>query len=233
MRKHLHRLKGVNQNENKGGDDAKLDEIKSKSAVTGDECVTIIRSFGKNKNNKRLAAYMLSSKVTALTCAQMSLILKEFTEGSSDDMIEGLQSFAPKIPDRHNKQIILDVFSSQTDKDRADQILSMSGPTAPGAPPPIGLPPPGMPPPPPPYGPPPPPPPPAYYGGPPLPPPPPPMYGPPMPPPPVGMIVGPPPPPVMVMAPPPPPIYVPPVTPYRNHYYHRGYYGRRSSCSIQ
>jgi len=232
MRKHLHRLKGVNWNENKGGDDAKLDEIKNKSAVTGDECVTIVRGFGKNKNNKRLAAFMLSSKVTALTCAQMSLILKEFTEGSSDDMIEGLQSFAPKITDRHNKQIILDVFSSQTDKDRADQILGMSGPKAPGAPPPLGLPPPGMPPPPPPYGP-PPPPPPAYYGGPPLPPPPPPMYGPPLPPPPVGMIVGPPPPPMIVMAPPPPPIYVPPVMPYRNHYSHRGHYRRRSSCSIQ
>jgi len=236
MRRHLHRLNRLNLNQNKNDEDAKLDEIKKKTAVTGDECVQLIRSFDKNKNNKRLAAYMLSSKVTALTCAQMALILGEFSSGSPDDMIEGLQSFAPKITDRNNKQIIIDVFKSQTDKDRADQILSMSGPHAPGMmQPPMGPPPPGMPPPPPPYGPGPPPPPP-YYGGPPMPPPPPPMYGAPPPPPPMGMIVGPPPPPVVVMQQPPPPIYVPPIQPYRPHHHHHGGYGygyRRNSCSIQ
>jgi len=249
MPNHLNRNRNANKKGNakagdaKGGDeDAKLDAIKGKTAVSGEECVTLIKSFDKAKNNKRLAAYMLSSKCTAITCAQMASILSEFSSGSPDDMIEGLQAFAPKITDRQNKQTILNAFSSQTDKDRADQILSMSGPPAPGPPPPYGPPPPGMPPPPPPgYGPPPPgygPPP--MYGGPP-PPPPPPMYGPPMPPPPVGMIMGPPPPPVIVMAPPPPPIYVPPVQPYRNHGHGRrygrgyggGYYGRRGSCDIQ
>jgi len=234
MYKHLNR----NANKKGGDEDAKLDEIKKKNTVSGEECVSLIKSFDKAKNNKRLAAYMLSTKCFSITCAQMAAILTEFSSGSADDMIEGLQAFAPKIVDRANKQIILNVFPNQTDKDRADQILMMSGPPAPGPPPPYGPPPPGMPPPPQAYGPPMPPP---MYGGPP-PPPPPPMYGPPMPPPPVGMIVGPPPPPVVVMAPPPPPIYVPPVQPYRNHgygrhgrgHYGRGYYGRRSgSCDIQ